>query len=190
MAGELDFAEALRRRVRLLAGLEASRPRRRCATRIAPGAGRPHAGAHAQAARLRDGRGERRLHPGDRAIWSTSSASTTWRPTCWQLDDGVVTGELRGPDRRPGRQGGGAGALRRGGRRAAGRAPSPSATGPTTSTCWPRPGSASPSTPSRWCARPPTPRSACPTSTPSSSCSASRAARWSWRTGSERGARP
>ena len=65
MAGEIDFADALRQRVRLLAGLqeadlEAVRERHRA------DAGRPHPGAHAQAAGLRAGRGERRLHPGDR----------------------------------------------------------------------------------------------------------------------------
>ena len=50
MAGEIDFADALRRRVRLLAGLkeadlEAVRDGIVLDTR------RPHAGAHAQAAR-------------------------------------------------------------------------------------------------------------------------------------------
>ena len=81
MAGELDFEEALRRRVRLLAGLkEADLEAVRDGMRA--DAGRPHAGAHAQAARLRDRRGERRLHPGDRRRWCRTSASTTWRPTC------------------------------------------------------------------------------------------------------------
>ena len=59
------------------------------------------------------------------------------------------------PDRRPGRGPGGQGRraapLRRRGRGRRGRRPSRSATAPTTWTCWPRPGSASRSTPSRWC---------------------------------------
>ena len=69
--------------------------------------------------------------------------------------------------------------------RPASRSPAPSrwATGRTTSTCWRRPGSASRSTPSPSCAGRPTRHSACPISTPSSSCSASRAARSSWPTG-------
>ena len=53
--------------------------------------------------------------------------------------------------------------------------PWPSATAPTTSTCWPPPASASPSTPSPWSANRPTPPSTSRTSTPSCSCSGSAA---------------
>ena len=63
MAGEIDFEEALRQRVQLLAGLTQDDLEvvRRSIAAARPG--RPHPGADAQAAGLRVGGGERWVHP-------------------------------------------------------------------------------------------------------------------------------
>ena len=65
MRGEIDFAEALRQRVALLAGLDAA-VIDEVLRRAAAGARRPDADPDAQAARLPVRRGQRRVHPGHR----------------------------------------------------------------------------------------------------------------------------
>ena len=182
MAGEIDFAEALRQRVRLLAGLE-----------------------QADLEAVRD---SIVLTPGARTLVRTlkrlgyelAVVSGGFTQLIGPLVDelgidhvaanglaveaGVLTGELDGPIVDRAGKATALAAFADGGRRARWRAPSRWATAPTTSTCWRPPAWASRSTPSRSCAKRPTLPSACPTSTPSSSCSAFRDARWSWRTGS------
>ncbi len=66
MRGELDFAQSLHARVATLAGLPATRARRRARCR-APHPRRPHPGAHPQAARLHRGRRLGRVRRGRRA---------------------------------------------------------------------------------------------------------------------------
>ena len=89
--------------------------------------------------------------PDHRPARRATSASTSPRANELEVVDGRLTGRIVGDGRRPGRQGRRAAPVRRRGRRAAEARPSRSATAPTTSTCSPPPGSASPSTPSRWC---------------------------------------
>ena len=80
MAGELDFAEALRQRVRLLAGLKrADLEAVRDGIVLAPGA--RTLVRTLKRLGLRAGRGERRLRAGDRAVGARAWASTTWRRT-------------------------------------------------------------------------------------------------------------
>ena len=72
------------------------------------------------------------------------------RANVLEVVDGRLTGGLVGPGGRPGRQGRRAARVRRREGLTTWRRPSRSATARTTSTCSPPPGSASPSTPSRW----------------------------------------
>ena len=65
MRGELDFEQSLRERVALLEGLDAARLDD-VYDEPGPHPGRPHAGAHAEAARLPVRDRLRRLHPGHR----------------------------------------------------------------------------------------------------------------------------
>ena len=162
----------------------AGRPARRAGRgRARPGVRRPGArargadpGAHPEAAGLPVRDRLRRVHPRHRPARR--------RPRHRLRGRQRARGRRRAADRpdrragrRPGRQGGGAAPVRRGGRRLGGRDGRRSATAPTTSTCSRPPVSASPSTPSPWCSRPPTRRSTCPTSTRSCTCSASAARR-------------
>ena len=67
MRGEVDFEQALRERVALLAGLPASRARRRPRV-VGFDAGCAHVGAHVEATRLSRGDRQRRVHSGNRRV--------------------------------------------------------------------------------------------------------------------------
>ena len=179
MRGELDFAASLHERVACLAGLPASV--------------------------LDDVRAAVRLTPGARTLCRTlrrlgftlavvsGGFAEVVAPLAAELDiqhvhanrlelrDGFLTGRVAGrsstaPARPP----------RSGGSRTPKACRSPgrsrSVTARTTSTCWPRRGWGSPSTPSPSSERGRTPRSTCPISTPSCTCSASHAPRSRRRT--------
>ncbi len=149
MAGELDFADALRQRVRLLAGLKrADLEAVREGIVLAPGARTLVRTLKRLGYELAvvSGGFVQVIEPLGAHLGIDHLAANVLA-----LDQGLVTGELEGPivDRA-----GKADALRalcEGRRACRWPGPSRSATAPTTSTCSPRPGSASPSTPSRWC---------------------------------------
>ena len=140
MRGDLDFAESLRARVRLLAGLDDGAARRRTPDDLvlAPGAR-----TFVRTLKRLDYRiaivsgGFTQVTDAlvaDLGI-DYSAANTL------EIVDGRLTGELLGPVVDRAGKADGAGAVRRA--RPASRSPRPwrSATAPTTSTCWPGPGS-------------------------------------------------
>ena len=83
MRGELDFAESLRARVAVLAGLPVG-VLAEVRARDPADPRRAHPRAHAEAARLHRRRRLRRLHGDRRRPRRASSTSTTRRPTAWR----------------------------------------------------------------------------------------------------------
>ena len=171
MRGEIDFAASLHERVATLAGLPESRARRR-ARRGGAVAGRPGAGRRAGSPRLAGRARLGRVHRDRPPRWPRRFGITLTRANALEVVDGLSPGKVSGPviDRAAkaavlreyaevGRDPDGAHDRhrRRRQRHRHDRA---------------RPGSGSRSTPSRCCARPPTP--SCATgSTPSSTCRSS-----------------
>ena len=111
MRGELDFAESLRARVAMLEGLDAAVLDEVGAVAGAD-PGRPHDRPHAEAARLPVRHRLRRVHPGHPAPGRRAGAGLRGRQ---HARGGRRPAHRPGGrrDRRPGRQGPGAGAVRR-----------------------------------------------------------------------------
>ena len=175
MRGELDFAQSLHARVATLAGLPASvLDEVRDAVRLTPGArtlvrtlkrlGFTVGVVSGGFVEVVEPIAERARHR-PRACQPPGGGRRPCSPVGWSATWSTGPGRrLRCASSPPWR-----------GCRSPG--PSPSATVPTTSTCWPWPGWVSRSTPSRWCAARRTPPSPCPTWMPCCSCSASPARR-------------
>ena len=138
MRGELDFAESLHRRVATLAGLPAEVLDEVADAARADARGAHHA-PHVAALGFSLRRRVRRLPSGDRAAGARADAGLRRRQ---RAGDRRRQADRAGDRRRhrPAGKGQGAAATSRSRPACRWSRPWPSATAPTTSTCWPRPG--------------------------------------------------
>ena len=154
MRGEIDFAESLRERVALLAGLPVDGAGARLRRAPAPVARRgadarrtSRRSAPTAAARLR------RLHVLHRPAEGSASSSTTRCPTRSKSSAASSPGASTATSSTPRAKAAMLRELKREAARSRRPRPSRSATAPTTCRCLPRPTSPSPTAPSPWCAR-------------------------------------